>query len=447
MNDEILDEHIFIYMGKRGVDVPLDVIHVSIHHSVSCIHSYAFSGRSQLRTVTGGHILEEIQRGSFARCDSLREITITPTVRLIEDKAFYRCSLLTTVNGGESLKMIERRAFSYCTSLREITISPYVTVIEKETFDHCSELTTVNGGEGLEKIEEGAFSYCTSLREITFSPRVKYINAAAFECCYGLTTVNGGVGLRRIERCAFFGCRSLREVTIHRSVKIIEDSAFHWCEQLTTVNLSEGLLSIMEFAFGKCTSLQRLIIPSSVIEIERAAFARCTSLTSVVFCNRIQEFVTTKESMRNWWNGGIHKRSTRTYCFLVKHQIPQRLELLRPLTLQADIHGMLACIPRVSTHSLERHFKTIDQKLHSYQHLMNAFSLLEQGLWKSIIIEQIFQRSNGSITVDTLKIRCRDVAINMLNQIVPLVIPFLIDENDDGNVVVYDDDSWPSASE
>jgi hypothetical protein len=447
MNDEILDEHIFIYMGKRGVDVPLDVIHVSIHHSVSCIHSYAFSGRSQLRTVTGGHILEEIQRGSFARCDSLREITITPTVRLIEDKAFYRCSRLTTVNGGESLKMIERRAFSYCTSLREITISPYVTVIEKETFDHCSELTTVNGGEGLEKIEEGAFSYCTSLREITFSPRVKYINAAAFECCYGLTTVNGGVGLRRIERCAFFGCRSLREVTIHRSVKIIEDSAFHWCEQLTTVNLSEGLLSIMEFAFGKCTSLQRLIIPSSVIEIERAAFARCTSLTSVVFCNRIQEFVTTRESMRNWWNGGIHKRSTRTYCFLVKHQIPQRLELLRPLTLQADIHGMLACIPRVSTHSLERHFKTIDQKLHSYQHLMNAFSLLEQGLWKSIIIEQIFQRSNGSITVDTLKIRCRDVAINMLNQIVPLVIPFLIDENDDGNVVVYDDDSWPSASE
>jgi hypothetical protein len=447
MNDEILDEHIFIYMGKRGVDVPLDVIHVSIHHSVSCIHSYAFSGRSQLRTVTGGHILEEIQRGSFARCDSLREITITPTVRLIEDKAFYRCSRLTTVNGGESLKMIERRAFSYCTSLREITISPYVTVIEKETFDHCSELTTVNGGDGLEKIEEGAFSYCTSLREITFSPRVKYINAAAFECCYGLTTVNGGVGLRRIERCAFFGCRSLREVTIHRSVKIIEDSAFHWCEQLTTVNLSEGLSSIMEFAFGKCTSLQRLIIPSSVIEIERAAFARCTSLTSVVFCNRIQEFVTTKESMRNWWNGGIHKRSTRTYCFLVKHQIPQRLELLRPLTLQADIHGMLACIPRVSTHSLERHFKTIDQKLHSYQHLMNAFSLLEQGLWKSIIIEQIFQRSNGSITVDTLKIRCRDVAINMLNQIVPLVIPFLIDENDDGNVVVYDDDSWPSASE
>ncbi len=78
--------------------------------------------------------------------------------------------------------------------------------------------------------------------------------------------------------------------------------------------------------------------------------------------------------------------------------------------------------------------------------MMNAFSLLEVGLWKSIIIKQIFQRSDESITVDTLKIRCRDVAINILNQIVPLVIPFLIDENDDGNVV-YDDDSWSSASE
>ncbi len=57
-----------------------------------------------------------------------------------------------------------------------------------------------------------------------------------------------------------------------------------------------------------------------------------------------------------------------------------------------------------------------------------------------------FSKEYGSITVDTLKIRCHDVAINMLNKIVPLVIPFLIDKNDDGNVV-YDDDSWPSASE
>jgi hypothetical protein len=400
MNDDNSDEHIFIYMGRRGVDVPSDVIHVSIHHSVRSIHSYAFSGRSQLRTVTGGDMLEEIQR----------------------------------------------RAFSYCTSLQEITISPYVRVIEEEAFDNCSELTTVNGGEGLEKIEVGAFANCTLLREITFSPRVKYIKGAAFDCCFGLTTVNGGVGLRRIESGAFSDCRSLREITIHPSVKRIEDRAFHRCEQLTTVNLSEGLLSIMEDAFCKCTSLQRLIIPSSVIEIERCAFARCTNLTSVVFCNRIQEFVTTRESMRNWWNGGIHKRSTRAYCFLVKHQIPQRLELLRPLTWQADIHGMLACIPRVSTYSLEKHFKTIDRKLWLYQNLMNAFSLLELGLWKSIIIAQIFQRSNGSITVDTLKIRCHDVAINMLNQIVPFVIPFLIDGNDDGNVV-YDDDSWSSASE
>jgi hypothetical protein len=102
MNDDNSDENIFIYMGRRGVDVPSDVIHVSIHHSVRSIHSYAFSGRSQLRTVTGGDTLEEIRRGSFARCDSLREITITPTVRLIEDKAFYRCSRLTTVNGGLS---------------------------------------------------------------------------------------------------------------------------------------------------------------------------------------------------------------------------------------------------------------------------------------------------------------------------------------------------------
>jgi hypothetical protein len=35
------------------------------------------------------------------------------------------------------------------------------------------------------------------------------------------------------------------------------------------------------------------------------AFLLCPSLTSVMFCNKIQEFVS-EESMRDWWDQGIH---------------------------------------------------------------------------------------------------------------------------------------------
>jgi hypothetical protein len=144
--------------------------------------------------------------------------------------------------------------------------------------------------------------------------------------------------------------------------------------------------------------------------------------------------------MLNWWNGGIHKKSTRTYCFFVKHKIPQRLEVLRPLNWrQADIiYDMLNRIPSISNKCLEsNYFKTIHRKLQLYESLMHAFSLVELGLWRSICMKEILRESNGSITVKRLKMRCRNDATYMLNQIVPYVIPFLIDENDGRNVVDY----------
>ena len=388
MTEDDGDEGIFLYMGKHGGEVPLDVKCVRVHESVRRIHGRAFYCRSQLRTVTGGDGLEEIGYSSFARCESLCGITISPNVRVIEKYAFTHCSQLKTVNGGEGLVEIGKEAFSTCYILQEITIYPSVKVIKDYAFHYCSGLTTVNGGEGLVEIREGAFSYCTSLREITIPP----------------------------------------------TVKVIKEEAFRGCQQLTNVNLSMGLKKIEQKAFSRCTSLQNLIIPSTVKVIESGAFITCRSLTSVVFCNEIQEFV----SMLNWWNGGIHKKSTRTYCFFVKHKIPQRLEVLRPLNWpQADIiYDMLNRIPSISNKCLEsNYFETIHRKLQLYESLMHVFSLVELSLWRSICMKEILRESNGSITVKRLKMLCRIDATKLLNQIVPHVIPFLIDENDGRNVV------------
>ena len=64
-------------------------------------------------------------------------------------------------------------------------------------------------------------------------------------------------------------------------------------------------------------------------------------------------------------------------------------------------------------------------------------------------MKEILRESNGSITVKRLKMQCRIDATKLLNQIVPYVIPFLIDENDGRNVVDYgrlDLDTWSSDS-
>ena len=403
-------EGIFLYMGKHGGEVPLDVKCVRVHESVTRIHG-----------------------GAFAKCTLLCGITISPNVRVIEKYAFTHCSQLKTVNGGEGIKEIGPNAFWYCKLLEEITIYPSVEVIHNCAFNDCSGLRIVNGGEGIVEIGKEAFSSCYFLQEITIYPSVKVIKEHAFHYCSCLTTVNGGEGLVEIREGAFKHCTSLREITISPTVKVIREEAFRGCLQLTNVNLSMGLKKIEQKAFSRCTSLQNLIIPSTVKVIESGAFITCRSLTSVVFCNEIQEFV----SMLNWWNGGIHKKSTRTYCFFVKHKIPQRLEVLRPLNWQqADIYDMLNRIPSISNICLEsNYFETIHRKLQLYESLMHVFSLVELSLWRSICMKEILRESNGSITVKRLKMQCRIDATKLLNQIVPYVIPFLIDENDGRNVV------------
>ena len=390
MTEDDGGQGIFLYIGKHGGEVPLDVKCVRVHESVRVIEKHAFAHCSQLKTVNGGEGIKEIRPNAFWKCTLLEEITIYPSVEVIHKYAFNECRGLRIVNGGEGLVEIGKEAFSSCTFLQEITIYPSVKVIKEHAFNYCSGLITLNGGEGLVEIREGAFKHCTSLREITISP----------------------------------------------TVKVIREEAFRGCLQLTNVNLSMGLKKIGQKAFSRCTSLQNLIIPSTVKVIESGAFITCTSLTSVVFCNEIQEFV----SMLNWWNGGIHKKSTRTYCFFVKHKIPQRLEVLRPLNWpQADIiYDMLNRIPSISNTCLEsNYFETIHRKLQLYESLMHAFSLVELGLWRSICMKEILRESNGSITVKRLKMQCRIDATKLLNQIVPYVIPFLIDENDGRNVVDY----------
>ena len=91
-----------------------------------------------------------------------------------------------------------------------------------------------------------------------------------------------------------------------------------------TVTLGDGLDEIGVLAYKNCTSLERIVIPSSVKTIDKSEFKGCSSLTSVKFCYNIEKFVSC-ESMRDWWNRGVHDKSLCTFCFLVRCSIPERL--------------------------------------------------------------------------------------------------------------------------
>jgi hypothetical protein len=97
--------------------------------------------------------------------------------------------------------------------------------------------------------------------------------------------------------------------------------------QLTRVILGEGLDEIGGLTYHDCSSLIEITIPPAVKVIGTGVFSGCTSLTRVVFNIEIEEFVSA-ESMREWWNHGIHDYCLSTYCFLIKYNIPKGVWVL-----------------------------------------------------------------------------------------------------------------------
>ncbi len=320
-----------------------------------------------------------------------------------------------------------------------------VKAIEQDAFQGCLQLTIVNLGEGLEEIGRGAFQSCMSLHEIVIPPTVKAIKEAAFFFCKQLTVVNLGEGLEEIGGDAFYECSSLHEIIIPPAVKAIKEYTFHRCSQLTTVNLGEGLQKIGKKAFWECASLQSITIPCAVTKIHKKAFHRCTSLTSVVFCDEIEEFVTA-DSMREWWNHGVHEMCLSTYCFLVRCNVLTRLGLVRPGKWQTNIHGMLRRIPSIPPKGLMTYYDSIDSKLSLYDDLKYAPMLLELILWKSKIIEQLDGNNGTGLAVD-MKMQCRTNSLTMVAIIVSNVLSFLTDSDDGNNIVGRDDNVEDSNSD
>jgi hypothetical protein len=350
--------------------------------------------------------------------DGVIRVRVHPSVRVIRGKAFFGRRRLMSVEFHDGITVIEEEAFAWCTSLREILIPPYVRVIEAGAFENCSGLTTVILGDGLEEIEAWAFAYCRSIVRIEITPTVRAIKAGAFIDCSGLTTVILGDGLEEVRKYAFQRCRSLVRIVIPPAVRAIKYGAFSDCSGLTTVILGDGLEEIEACAFYQCTSLVRIEIPPAVRSIDETAFKYCSNLTTVRFCDEIEEFVS-GESMRHWWNNGVHEKCLSSYCFFVRFNIPNRVDLVQTTTLQTNIHGMLERIPSISPEGLNAHFCSIDSKLSAYE----GSTMLELAIWKSKIAEQ----TDGVIDVldADMKMACRIDSLSMVDIIVPNVLSFL----------------------
>ena len=253
---------------------------------------------------------------AFVGCDkewSSWTIAFPNTVQYIGTYAFYECKL-TGVEFGTGMIRIDDYAFAKCTTLRTVTIKEGLKEIGKYVFQACEKLKYVYNAAGkeglpttLERIGVYAFDgtdYWTRtfdgpvyignwlvgwetrgmpVETVTIKPKTVGIADWAFYGSEGLTTVNLPESIQHIGEYAFAYCASLSTIILRPGITTIKDFTFYQCMALSQIEIPSTVTSIGYSAFNKCYALTSVTIPLATKTIDDYAFFKCTALSELTF--------------------------------------------------------------------------------------------------------------------------------------------------------------------
>ncbi len=284
---------------EGDIVIPEKVNNGGITYTVVQIGNHAFSGCSDLTSITIPNSVTAIGDYAFYDCSGLTSISIPNSVTAIGDYAFYDCSGLTSISIPNSVKTIGKDAFCGCSSLTSITIPNSVTAIGNHAFYGCSGLTSINVDAANQEYsskdgvlynkKQTSLIRCPGGKrgEVIIPNSVTTIDSFAFSGCSGLTSITIPNSVTAISSHAFFYCSSLTSITIPNSVTYISVSAFENCSSLTSITIPNSVTTIDSFAFSGCSGLTSITIPNSVTTIGGCAFFGC-SLTSITIPSSVK---------------------------------------------------------------------------------------------------------------------------------------------------------------
>ena len=242
------------------------------------IEDNAFSGYTQLKSISIPYFVTEVGENAFAGCESLETVYVGK-VDSIGKNAFAKCENLKTVYVSSvedwcniSFANMAANPMYYATEfcddgepVEDLVIPFMVDQVPDFAFYECENIKSVTI-EGALKIGRSAF-YGSAIESVDIKWGVTEMGELAFADCSSLTTVQLGEKIEVIGEYAFLRCAQLDKITVPATVKSIEASAFSDCVSLGTVNLNEGLEYIGDCAFSGCASLKELNMPTSVKNI------------------------------------------------------------------------------------------------------------------------------------------------------------------------------------
>lgn len=207
-----------------------------------------YSGTASEVTVPGkiaNLTVNGIGNGAFSGRTDITSITLPDSIETIGDDAFAGCEGLKTIVLPEAVTAIGDRAFSNCSSLQTVTLPDGLKTVGAEAFAGCISLTGIAFGSALSAVGDMALLDCSSLAYITKAAGNSGITASGnclirvadqtllAGCRTSIVPVNGSV--RQIADYAFYHQDALESLTVTDSVTAVGDNTFIGCDKLTLI--------------------------------------------------------------------------------------------------------------------------------------------------------------------------------------------------------------------
>lgn len=236
--------------------------------------------------------VESIGVGAFSGCTELSSISFPYGLSSISFNAFWGCTALTEVVFPGSLWHIGENAFHGCTGLISLYIPKRTTSIGDNAFVGCSGIMYIDVDS--DNYQYDSRNNCNAIIDSdnntllfgcknTIIPNdVICIEESAFEGCTELHSITIPNSVTTIMRGAFKNCTSLQSIFLPDNITQLKSGTFEGCKNLETISIPLGVKTIDAGVFKDCIKLESMTIPSSVTKIGRNIVAGCNSLTTLI---------------------------------------------------------------------------------------------------------------------------------------------------------------------